>query len=94
MVPDVDRAWDDTLGNLRYRVMVWRRATLYRVVAGKGRITIACVSSDRSGPNARRHAASKIEMHREPGSRVAVYQRDGSHAAANIAGEGQIARLD
>ena len=53
-------------------VMVWRRATFDRVVPREGRVRIALSSSDRPGANARRHAASEIEMHREPGSHVAV----------------------
>ena len=50
--------------------------------------------SDRPGANARRHATSEIEMHREPGSRVSVDELDTGHAAASIAGQRQIARLD
>src|SRR5207302_6093307 len=85
VIADVYRAWHDAAPYLRYVVVVCRRATLYCVGPREGRNTIAGVSSDRPGPNARRHAASEIEMHREPGSRVAVDQTDSGHAAANIA---------
>src|SRR5205823_15053442 len=62
MVADVRRAWHDTAPNLRYDVMVWRRAALYRVIPREGRNTIAGVSSDRPGRNVRRPAASDIEL--------------------------------
>src|SRR4029450_4165344 len=90
VIADVRRAWHDTAAYLSYGVMVWRRATLYGVVPGKSRITIARVSSDRPGANVRRHAASEIEMHREPNSRVAVDELETGHAAARIAGQHQI----
>ena len=94
MIADVRDTWHDRLGYRRYGVMIGRRATFDRVVPREGRISIARVSSDRPGPNVRRHAASEIEMQREPGSRVAVDQGHRGHAAANIAGQGQITCLD
>ena len=84
----------DTAAYLRYIVMVWRRAALYCVTPREGGIRIAPISRDRSGANARRHAASEIEMQREPGSRVAVDELDRGHATASIAGQRQIARRD
>ena len=36
----------------------------------------------------------KLKCTREAGSRVSVDDLDSGHAAANIAGQGQIARLD
>ena len=74
--------------------IVLRRATLYRVIPREGRVSIASASSDRPGRNARRHAASEIEMEREVGSRVAVLQHDIGYAAASAAGQGQIACRD
>ena len=74
--------------------MVLRRATFNRVLPREDRIPIARVSGDRSGSNACCHAASEIEMHREAGGHVAVDQADGGNAAADIAGQGQIAGLD
>ena len=68
----IHRTRHDIAPYLRYSVMVLRRATLYRVISREGRVRIAPISSDRPGPNARRDAASEIEMQREPGSRVAV----------------------
>src|SRR5438034_9724546 len=47
-----------------------------RVHPREGRINITSISSDRPGPNARRHAASIIEMQREMGSRVSVDDLD------------------
>jgi hypothetical protein len=94
VIADVCRARHDTPAYLSYVVMVLRHATRYGITAGESRITIAPLSSDRPGPNASRHAASEIEMHREPGSHVAVGKHDIGHAAASIAGQGQIARRD
>ena len=68
------------------------RATLYRVIPREGRITIASFSSDRPGPNTRRHAASESEVHGE--RRCASIDRHSGDAAASIARQGQIARLD
>ena len=68
------------------------RATLDRVIPCEGRITIASLRSDRSGPNARRHTASINEMHCELGS--AAVDSNCGHAAASIAGQSQITRLD
>ena len=87
MIADVRCARHDTAPYLRYGVMVWRRATLYCVIPREGRITIAPISSDRPRPNARRYAASEIEMQHEPGSHVAVDDLDTGHAAASIAGQ-------
>ena len=70
----VGRPWHDAAADLRDVVMVCRRATFYGVIPGEGRISIASHSSNRSGPNARRHAASEIEMHRERAVSVAVDQ--------------------
>src|SRR5215475_2648415 len=64
-----------------------------RVIACEGRITITSISGNRSGSNARRYAASVSEMQREVGSGVAVDYLDIGHAASNIAGQGQIARV-
>ena len=94
VIADICGARHDIPAYLSYAVMVLRRATRYGITAGESRITIAPLSSDRPGTNASRHAASGIEMHREPGGGVAVDERDGSHAAASIAGQGQIARRD
>src|SRR4029453_4982978 len=90
MIADVYCAWHDAAPYLGYDIVVRRRTTLYCVSAREGRITIACVSSDRPGANVRRHAASEIEMHREPNSRVAVDELETGHAAASIAGQRQI----
>src|SRR5215472_884522 len=65
-----------------------------RVIPCEGRINITSISGNRSGSNARRYAASISEMQREVGSRVAVDYLDIGHAAANVTGEGQIARCD
>ena len=72
--------------------MVWRRATLDCVISREGGVRIAPVSRDRSGANARRHAASEIEMQREPGGHVSVDQLDVGHSCRS--GQRQIARLD
>ena len=68
------------------------RTTFYGVIASEGGIAIASFGSDRSGSNARRHAPSESEMHCELRS-VAV-DRNCSHAAAGIAGQGQITYVD
>jgi len=94
MIAGVRHAWHDAAANLTDRVMVCWRAALYGIVPREGRVTIALSSSDRPGANARRHAASEIEMHPEPGSCVAVNELDSGHAASGIASQGQIARLD
>ena len=88
MIAGVHGARHDSLGYRRYGVMILRRATRYRVIPGKGRISIACVSSDRSGTNGRRRAPTKIEMHRE-GGHVSVHL-DVSDAPTSIAGQRQI----
>ena len=90
VVARVRRPWHDTAADLRYVVMICRRAAFHCVIPREGRVRIAPISRDRSGPNARRHAASEIEMHREPRSRVAVDYLNIGHAAADIAGQGQI----
>src|SRR5206468_6410214 len=90
VIADVYRAWHDTAPYLSYGVMVWRRASLDCVSPREGRVSIAAIRGDRPGANARRHAASEIEMHREPGSCVAVAEAEGSHGAE---GQGQIACL-
>lgn len=46
VIARVRRAWHDTATDLRYIVVVLRRATFYRVHPREGRITIARVSSD------------------------------------------------
>ena len=74
--------------------MVLRRTTFYGVIACEGCIRIASHSSDRPGPNTRRDAASEIEVYREARSHVAIDELNIGHAAANIAGQGQIARLN
>src|ERR1700746_3858938 len=94
MIADVYRAWHDAAPDLRYGVVVLRWTTCDRVIPRERRVRIAAISSDRPGPNARGSAASEIEMHREPGSCVAVDELDSGHAAAGVAGQGQIARLD
>ena len=43
VIADVYRAWHDAAAYLRYVVMILRRATLDRVIAGEGRISIASV---------------------------------------------------
>jgi len=90
MIADVRRAWHDAATYLHDIVVVLRWASLDSVIPREGRVSIAAISRDRPGANARRHAASEIEMHREPGSRVAVDEHDIGHAAD---GQGQIARL-
>src|SRR4030095_3426496 len=65
-----------------------------RVIACEGRISITSISGNRSGSNTRRYAASISEMQGEVGSRVAVDDLDIGHAAADVAGQGQITRLD
>ena len=92
MVPRIRRPWHDAAADLRNVVMVCRRAAFHCVTPREGRIRIASHSSNRPRSNARRHAASEIEMHRELGS--AAVDSNCGHAAANIAGQGQIARLD
>ena len=88
MIADVGDTWHDILALSTLCVMVCRRATPYRVIPGEGRITIARMSSDRSGTNGRRRAPTKIEMHRE-GGRVSV-DLDVSDAPTSIAGQRQI----
>ena len=39
VIAGVYRAWHDAAAYLTYRVMVWRRATLYCVIPREGRIT-------------------------------------------------------
>src|SRR5205814_5209306 len=92
MIADVYRTRYDTAPYLCYIVMVLRRATLYRVSPREGRVRIASFSSDRPGANARRHAASEIEMHGERS--CASIDRHSGDTAANIAGQGQITYLD
>jgi hypothetical protein len=93
VAPNVGCARHDRIGSRGHDVLL-RRTALYAVIPCEGLIAIASFSSDRPRPNARRHAASEIEMHRELGSRVAVDDLDSSHAAVNIPGQGQVARLD
>ena len=94
VITGVRRPCHDAATDLGYVVMICRRAAFYCVHPRKCRIRIASYSSNRSGPNARRHAASEIEVHREPRSRVAVDYLNVGHAAADVAGQGQIARRD
>jgi hypothetical protein len=94
VIADICGARHDTPAYLSYVVMVLRRATRYGITAGESRITIAPLSSYRPSSNGSRHAASGIEMHREPGSGVAVGKHNTGHAAASIASQGQIARLN
>ena len=93
VIAGVSRTWHDAAADLRYGVMVLRRTAFYRVIPREGRVRIASISGDRSGANARSHAASEIEVQREAGSHVAVDELDSGHAAASIAGQGQIGRL-
>src|SRR5205823_3200988 len=92
MIAGVYRTRYDTAPYLCYVVMVLRRATLYRVSPREGRVRIASFSSDRPGPNARRHAASEVEVHGERS--CASIDRHSGDTAANIAGQGQITCLD
>src|ERR1043166_5348154 len=97
MIADVCCSRHDAAPYLAYDVMVCGRTTLHGVTPRECRVTIARLrrcSSNRPGSNTRRHAASEIEMHREPGSRIAVDQDHSAHAAASIAGQGQIAGRD
>src|SRR5947208_10046637 len=94
MVADVRVARDDTGLYLFYVVMVLRRATFHCVTAREGRVRIAERVGDRSGGNAGSHAPPEIEMQHEPGSHVSVDHLDTANAAANVAGQHQIARLD
>ena len=94
VIAAVRRAWDNTTAYLTYDVMVLRRATLHCVIPCEGRIAVACESSDRPGANARRHAASEIEMHREPHCHISVDQAVTGHTAASIASQSQVAVLD
>ena len=91
MVTGVGRPRHDRIGSLGEDVLL-RRTTLYVVRPTKGRISIASFSSDRSGPNARRHAASESEMHCELGS--AAVDGNCGHAAARVAGQSQIAYVN
>jgi hypothetical protein len=93
MITGVGRAWHDRVGSRSNRVLAWR-TTLDCVVPSEGLISVASISSDRSSPYARRHAASESEMHREVDSRVSVLQGMSGHTAASIAGQGQIAVID
>lgn len=93
VITGVCRAWHDRIGAVSYDVLA-RRTTGDVVIPSEGRITIASFSSDRPSPNARRHAASESEMHRELGSLVAVDDLDTGHAAASITRQSQIARAD
>ena len=93
VIADVSHSWHYGAADLRNNVVVLRRTAFYCVIARKGRIRIASHSSNGSRPNARRHAASEIEMHREPRGLVAVDDLDIGHATANIARQSQIARL-
>ncbi len=94
MVASVGRAWDNAPAYLSYGVMVLRGATLHCVIPREGRIAIACESSDGPGANARCHAASEIEMHRESHCHTSVDQAVTGHTAPSIAGQGQVAVLD
>ena len=91
MTADVSVTRHDRIGAIGDDVLLGR-TTLDRVIPCEGRINIASFSSDRSGTNARRHAASEGEMHCELGSIAADSNR--GHAAARIAGQGQIAYVD
>ena len=88
MVTRIGRPRHDRIGSRGDDVLLGR-TTLDRVIPCEGGISIASFSSDRSGPNARRHAASESEMHRELSS--AAVDSNCGHAAARVAGEGQIA---
>src|SRR5437899_468424 len=94
MIADVRVARDDTGLYLSYVVMVLRRATFHCVTAREGRVRIAERVGDRSGGNARSHAPPEIEMQHEPGSHISIDHLDTCHAAANVAGQRQIACLD
>ena len=94
VITDIRRPWFDAATDLRHIVVVLRRTPFHCVIACEGRIRVASHSSYRSSPNARCHAASEIEVHREPRCGVAVDYLDIGHAASNIAGQGQIAGLD
>ena len=82
----------DAAANLLDVIMILWRTTPDCVRARERGITIASESSDRSGPNARRYAASETEMHSELG-RAAADSNCG-YAASNIAGQGQIAYVN
>ena len=69
MIASIDGTRHDRVGPLRDDIILGR-ATLDVIISREGRITIASFSSDRVGPNARCHAASEIEMHREVDSRI------------------------
>jgi hypothetical protein len=94
VIADVRRARHDTAAYLTYGVMVRRRAALDSVAPREGRVTITCISGDRSGANGRRYGAAEIEMHMKLGGQVSVDQQDGSDASTSIAAEHQVTRLD
>jgi hypothetical protein len=94
VIAGVRGARHDTATYLCDLVMVLGRATLHCVIPREGRIAIACESSDGPGANARRHAASEIEMHCESHCHASVDQAVTGHSAASIAGQGQVAVLD
>src|SRR5262249_16283320 len=91
MITNVGRARHDRIGSLSDRVIGWR-TTLDIVIPCEGGIAIASFSSDRPGPNAGCYAASESEMYRELGSAASDANR--GYAAANVAGQSQIARVD
>ncbi len=86
VITGIRRSWHDATADLRDIVVVLRWTAFHCVIARKGRIRIASHSSNRSRPNARRHAASEIEMHREPRGLVAVDDLDIGHTTAKVAG--------
>src|SRR4029077_13169969 len=68
MVAGVGRPWHDTAADLRDVVMILWRTAFDRVHPRECRDRIAPISRDRSGANARRHAASETEVQGEAGS--------------------------
>ena len=94
MVANVRGACHDAAAYLRYVVVVCRGTALHCVIPREGGVRIASYSSNRPGAYTRRHAASEIEVHREASSCVAVNELDLGDAAANIAGQSEIAGLN
>jgi len=91
VITGIRRSWHDRVGSRSNRVIAWR-TTLDCVVPTEVLISVASFSSDRPSSNARRHAASKVEVHGERS--CASIDRHSGHAAASIARQGQIAHLD
>src|SRR6478736_5564939 len=88
VIAGVSSTCHDTAADLRDGVVVLRRTAVYRVIPRESRVRIASISGDPSGADARGHAASEIEMHREARSHVAINELDSGHASASIAGQG------